>query len=274
MSEPTKPVAAVPSTPAKPAVRRAPAAKPTVAKSATTKSDAPKVTAPATPKPEAAPEPAPGAEPAVEPVAVKPTASVEAPASMTAGLEGLPVELLSKEALKAVEDVVSAGTVTAEAGRSALESVVRVGTDMASETYEKAFVFSKEQVEVLEKVGGSLGLGMEDGLSFLKANLEATGEATSVLVKGGQDLSILSFEYMKDLVEDSAKLGRDLMACEGPEKAIEVEMAAVEKAAEKTMAVGQKVADVVSKMLEESTAPLAERAESASVTLSKAFAVK
>jgi hypothetical protein len=188
--------------------------------------------------------------------------------------------MASGDLLKAVEDAVTAGSVTAEAGRSALETVARVGVEVASETYEKAIVFTKEQVEVAERVGGSFGLGlglgsgMEDGLSFLKANLEAMGESTSILVKGGQDLTILSYDYMKDMVEDGAKFGRDLMECGGPEKVIEMEMAAVEKATEKVMSVGQQVSDLISKMLEEAVVPLTERAESAAASLNKAFAVK
>ncbi|WP_413203383.1 phasin family protein [Rhodospirillum sp. A1_3_36] len=278
MSEPNKPEGVAPTASATP---KTAAARPSArrAKAAAAKAPA-KQSAPAEPgsvkpgpvEPVVEATAPPVSTPAAEPVAAKPTASAEAPAS---AIEG---EMASVDLLKAVEDVVEAGSVSAEAGRSALETVARVGVDVVSETYEKAIVFTKEQVEVVEKAGGPFGLGVgtgiEDGLSFLKANLEAMGESSAILVKGGQDLTILSYDYMKDMVEDGATFGRDLMDCGGPEKALEMEMAAVEKATEKAMAVGQRVGDLVSKMLEDATVPLTERAESAVASLNKAFAVK
>jgi hypothetical protein len=64
------------------------------------------------------------------------------------------------------------------------------------------------------------------------------------------------------------------MACDSPEKVVEVEMAAGEAAMEKAVAMARKVADLSGKIVEEAVAPLTERAETAAASLTKVFEVK
>jgi hypothetical protein len=283
MSDVTKPdTVAVPPEKAAPAVteKAAPAVKATATKPAaratarsTASKAAPKAAAAAATKPTAAAAPAPAPEPAAPAPAVEPTVAEVAPASAPAAastIEMVPVEVLSQEAVKVVEDVVVASAKAVEAGQQAAETVARAGVDVVSETYGKAVILSQEQVDILEKAAG----GLDDGAAFVKGNLEAAGASMAILIKGGQDMTILSFDYMKDLAEDSAKLGRDLMACDSPEKVVEVEMAAGEAAMEKAVAMARKVADLSGKIVEEAVAPLTERAETAAASLTKVFEVK
>lgn len=85
------------------------------------------------------------------------------------------------------KDAFGSTEAAALAGREAMESMLKVGTDLASQSYEKSLAMSREQVE---KLFGSAGASQLDEVAAQgKANADAVLQATSVVAKGFEDIS-------------------------------------------------------------------------------------
>jgi phasin family protein len=85
------------------------------------------------------------------------------------------------------KDAFGSTEAAALAGREAMESMMKVGSDLASQSYEKSLAMSREQVE---KLFGSAGSSQLDEVAAQgKANADAVLQATSVVAKGFEEMS-------------------------------------------------------------------------------------
>ncbi len=260
-----------------------PAGRSTTRPSAAVKPAASKAAAAATPKVEepAAPQAAEAAPAPIPAEVVAPAAAAVAPKAADPVLFPAvdPVVMPHpEEALAAgkaaVEDVVKAGAQAAETGKAVVENVVKAGTEVASNTYEKAVSLSKEQVAAAEKAGDDLRKQADEALGLCRKTMEAVGESSAILVKGGQDLAILGFEYSRTVTEDGLSLTKRLMDVTEPQQAIELQSAYVTKAVETANGFAGDVAATSQAMMEAAMAPIVKQAEATMSLMSQGFSAK
>ncbi len=157
-----------------------------------------------------------------------------------------------KTAPKAVNDIAAEVTET-------VETVVKASTDAASKGVEKAVAMSQEQVAAVVKVGTDAFKSYEDAASFSKANVDAVMKANAVFVQGIQDFNKALFGIVETALEDNAAMTTKLMGCKNVQDAVAVQSDLAQAGYSKALDQSRKITDLTTKLVEETSAPIAKQ---------------
>lgn len=148
---------------------------------------------------------------------------------------------------------------TVAAGKEAVETVVKAGTDVATKGYEKAVAMSKEHVEAAHKAGTQAFKGYEDMVTFGKDNVDAAIKSGTILTRGVQDINKVLFGLAQAQLEESVAATKKILGCKSVKDVVEVQSDIAKANYAKFMAESRKLADMSVKLAEESVAPIAAR---------------
>lgn len=169
---------------------------------------------------------------------------------------------------KAAETVEAAVT----AGKEAVETVVKAGTDAAAKGYEKAVAVSKEQVEAAAKAGADAFKGYEDVIAYNQNNMEAVMKAGAIWTKGIQDLSREMTVLANTSMEQSVAATKQILGCKSVEEVVAVQSDLAKTNYDKAVAESRKLSDMSIKLAENAAAPITVRVNETVATFSKPLA--
>ena len=148
---------------------------------------------------------------------------------------------------------------TVAAGKEAVETAVKAGTEVATKGYEKAIAMSKEHVEAAHKAGTQAFKGYEDMVAFGKDNVDAAIKSGTILTRGVQDINKVLFGLAQAQLEESVAATKKIFGCKSVKDVVEVQSDIAKANYAKFMAESRKLADMSVKLAEESVAPIAAR---------------
>ena len=162
--------------------------------------------------------------------------------------------------------------VAVNAGKEAVETVVRAGADAATKSYEKAVAASKEQVEAAAKVGADAFKGYEDVIAYNQNNMEALMKVSAVFVKGVQDINKEMTVLANASMEQSVSATKQILACKSVEEVVAIHSDLAKANYDKVVAESRKLSEMGVKLAEDATAPIAVRVNETVANFSKPLA--
>lgn len=166
---------------------------------------------------------------------------------------------MNATAKKVVAAKVAPVDATVAAGKEAVETVVKAGTEVATKGYEKAVAMSKEHVEAAHKANAQAFKGYEDMVSFGKDNVDAMIKSGTVLVRGVQDINKILFGLAQSQLEESVAATKKILGCKSIKEVVDVQSDIAKENYAKFVTESRKIADMSVKLAEEAGAPVAAR---------------
>ena len=162
--------------------------------------------------------------------------------------------------------------VAVNAGKEAVETVVRAGADAATKSYEKAVAASKEQVEAAAKVGADAFKGYEDVIAYNQNNMEALMKVSAIWFKGVQDINKEVTTLANTSLEQGINASKQILGCKTVEEVIAVHSDLAKTNYDKVVTESRKLNDMGIKLAENTTAPIAVRVNETVATFAKPLA--
>lgn len=158
------------------------------------------------------------------------------------------------------------------AGKEAVESAVRAGTEVAARNYEKVVAVTKEQVKSDVKAGSGVVKNYEDYSTFGKKNINAFVTSGTILVKGVQELNEVLFGLARKSMEDTVNANQAILGCKNFQEMVDVQSGLAKESYDKIVSVSRKVSDLSAKLAEDVMEPINDRVTLAVETLAKPIA--
>ena len=152
-------------------------------------------------------------------------------------------------AVKQIEEVVAVHKET-------IESVGKVGVDVASQSVDKAVSLTREQVEAAVAAGSAAFKGYEDILEFSRDNVEALVKSSTVVARGVQDLSKSFVSLAQTSIDESVAVGKALFGAKTLKEVIDLTTSSAKSNFDKLVAESTRFSQVSAKLAEEAVAPL------------------
>lgn len=180
----------------------------------------------------------------------KPAAAKPAPTEVEDAVSTAPVA----EAAKVIEQAVNAG-------KDAVEQVVKASQDAAAHSYDKAITVAKGQVEAVQKVHSQAVKSSEEALAAARENLEAVVKASQLLAHGLQNLSKSVVEVTQEAVEGSLASARQLLSVRTLREAVDIQSAHAKAQIDLLLSKGLRLSDEARKVFEDALAPVQARVD-------------
>ncbi|MGB0671772.1 MAG: phasin family protein [Rhodospirillales bacterium] len=158
------------------------------------------------------------------------------------------------------------------AGQETVEAAVKVSTEAATKSVEKAVAMTKENVAAAVKAGNDAVKNAEDLAAFGKENIEAVVASANIWTKGVQSYGQKVAELTKANVDESVAVAKKIFACKTPQEVIELQNAYAKSSYDKMVAETKALSDMLVKLSEEASKPVAARVELAVEKFSKPLA--
>jgi len=158
------------------------------------------------------------------------------------------------------------------AGKEAVETAVKAGTEAATQGFEKAVAVSKEQVEAAAKAGADAFKGYEDVVTYNRNNMEALLKVSAIWAKGVQDINNELTVLANTSMEQGVSATKQMMNCKTVEEVVAVQSDLAKTSYDKAVVEGRKISDMGIKLAETAAQPLAARVNETVATLSKPLA--
>ena len=142
------------------------------------------------------------------------------------------------------------------AGKETVEAAVKVGTDAATKSVEKAAAMSQEHVEATKKAGAEAFKGYEDMVSASKAHVDAVLKSNQILVKGAQDVNKLLLGLAEASLHDGVAATKKMFACKSVQDVVSVQNDLARANYKKIVDEGRKLSDLSTKVAEEAVEPI------------------
>jgi phasin family protein len=165
------------------------------------------------------------------------------------------------DAVKHIEDVVAVQ-------KDAIETVVKAGTDVATQSVEHAVALSKEQVDAAVKAGSAAFKGYEDIIQFSKDNVDAFVKSSSIVARGVQDLSRTVATFAQESIDESVTASKALFGAKTLKEVMDLSSSLAKTNLDKLVEEGGKISQLSAKLAEEAYAPISIRVEAAVEKLS------
>lgn len=156
--------------------------------------------------------------------------------------------------------------------KEAIESVVKAGTDVASQGVDQAVLLTQDHVEAAVKAGAAAFQGYEDILQFSKDNIEALVKSSSIVARGMQDLSKSMVSIAQNAVEDSVATSKALIGARTLKEVIDLSSALVKSNFDKMVSESTRLGNLSRAVAEEALAPINNRVDAAVHKLTKTAA--
>jgi len=147
--------------------------------------------------------------------------------------------------------------------KEAIESVVAAGTEVATQTVEKAVALTKENVDAAVKVGSTAFKGYEDVLQFNKENVEALVASGNILARGIQDLSKSLVALTQESLEETVSVSKALLAAKTLKEVIDLSSSLAKTNFDKLVSEGTRLSSLSTKLAEDTLAPINSRVDAA-----------
>lgn len=173
-----------------------------------------------------------------------------------------------------IVDAMTAETVEAAviAGKEAVETVVKAGTDAAAKNYENVVAVSKEHVEAAAKAGVDAFKGYEDVLAYNQNNVEAMMKIGAIWMKGVQDINNEMTVLANTSMEQSVKATKQILGCKTVEEVVAVQTDLAKANYDKIVAESRKLSNMGIKLAENTAEPIAVRVNETVANFSKPLA--
>lgn len=157
-----------------------------------------------------------------------------------------------QETLKQVETMVAAS-------KEAMETMVKNGSDAASQSYEQAVAMTKEQIA---KQNESF-FKSYDGLSELnRTNLDAINASGAIVTKGFEEIGQAWFGFTQSSLEQAAGTMQALMGCKTLRDVMELQNGFAKTSFDQTIAETAKLSEMSVKVANDAVEPLKARLNS------------
>ncbi len=173
-----------------------------------------------------------------------------------------------KTAAKAAEPVGAAMA----AGKETLETVVKAGTEAASQGVEKAVAMSQEHVAAAIQAGAEAFKGYEDVVSYGKDSVDAVMKSNALFVKGFQDINQALFGLAQASLDDGAAATKKILGCKTVTDAIDAQTEMARAGYAKAIEDSRRIADMSVKLAEEAARPLTKQVSATVEKFSKPIA--
>jgi phasin family protein len=177
--------------------------------------------------------------------------------------------MATKTKAREFSDAFGSTETAAVAGREALESMVKVGSDLASQTYEKSLAMTREQVE---KLFGSAGASQLDDVAVQgRANADAMLQATSVVAKGFEEMSRAWLGLAQRQMEANLAGAQAVMGARTLKDAVELQTEWLKGNVDTLMSEGAKLSEMAVSVGTKAWEPLNGRLTAAAAVTPAAF---
>ncbi len=158
------------------------------------------------------------------------------------------------------------------AGAEAVETVVKVGAQVAAKGYEKAVAIGREQVETAVKAGAGAFKGYEDLAGFGTDTVDAVMRSGAILARGAQAFNDVWFGLARASVEEAVGAAKALFGCKSVAEVVDVQTGLAKARYEKFVVDSRRFSDMSAKLAEDAAAPITERVTVAVKTFTKPLA--
>lgn len=149
--------------------------------------------------------------------------------------------------------------VVVAASQETIDQVVKVSTDTATKSVEKAVEVNQEQVAATAKAGDDVLKAYEDVVSYGKDNFDAVLKASTVFTKGIQAMNTEVFAMMQTSFEENASVTKKVFACKSVQDVVALQNDLVQDNCTKALDQSSKITEMSVKLTEEATVPLTKR---------------
>lgn len=144
-------------------------------------------------------------------------------------------------------------------GKETVETVAKVGADVAAKGVEKAATMGQEQIAAAVKAGGQAFKTYEDAVAYNKENVDAFVQANNIMAKGMQDLNKVLFAMAQKNMEETVDLTKKMFGCKSVDEMVKLQSSLLKTNYAKAFDESRKISDMAVKLAEEAAAPIAGR---------------
>ncbi|MEQ8805407.1 MAG: TIGR01841 family phasin [Rhodospirillales bacterium] len=145
------------------------------------------------------------------------------------------------------------------ASKETVETVAKVGAEVAAKSVEKAVTIGQEQVTAAVKAGGQVFKTYEDAVTYGKDNVDAFVQANNIMAKGMQDLNKVLFAMAQKNMEETVDLTKKVFGCKSVDDVVKLQSSLLKTNYSKAFDESRKISDMAVKLAEEAAAPIADR---------------
>ncbi len=200
-------------------------------------------------------------------------AAKAAPAAKVAPVtKAAPAPKATKSALKTTPAQVAPVKTVVKVNQEAVETIVKINTDVAKKGAEKVVAMGEEQFAAATKASADAYKGYEDVIAFSKSNIEAFVKSNEIFSNGFKEINSSIMQLAQANLEETVAVAQKLMGCKSVNEIVEIQSTVAKIQYEKVVAESRKISQQTVKLAESASKPIAERVTVAVETLSKPLA--
>ncbi|MDX2103993.1 MAG: phasin family protein [Alphaproteobacteria bacterium] len=155
----------------------------------------------------------------------------------------------AREDVKALEAAV-------ETGKQTVEAFVKAGADAQQKALEQTLTLSKEQIE---KAQTAFFKSYNELHVFGKDNVEALFRASSIAVKGAEEISRAVVAFAQAQIESQVSATKAILGCTSLRQVVDVQTDLAKTSFDKVVAEGSKFSELATKVANEAMEPIQAR---------------
>jgi phasin family protein len=156
-----------------------------------------------------------------------------------------------------------------EVGKQTVESLMKTSAEVATKNYEKTFAAAQEQ---LEKAASAAAQGYEEFTAFGKDNMDVMVKASTLLVKGFEDLGKEVATYGQASVERSVTNLQAMFGIKTLRELIDLQTEQTKETFDSLIEEGTKIGEMSTKVANEAFGPIQAQVSAAVEKLLKPLA--